>query len=986
MGSSGGDLFQIGTDGAENNLGTPSSAPQTTGADFIPNTNFLLTASNTGNFDLTDVASPALTTVALGSTGSTFAASDITWTENSSGTDYVGYGLKGTGANAATLYIVTLPVTDIPSSSANWGSIPANPLAVTVDTGISLSGGTATASDSYGAAYSDSTGDAFFYDNTQEELFEATSAQIAALGNQTFTFRASSASTSGFSTGGNDGASCPNATSPFAAPTPINDSYTIATNTSLSATNASTSVFSNDQVVSGTSYNVDNVVLEPGANQVTQNFTSSSSSAALVGANGTLDVTNANLGYFTFTPDSGFTGTESFTYNIDETSPNNGVSNTVATVSINVVHQQVVSWAIGNDLSTSVASTAPSPATDLGGAPLTYLVNVSDANTADCSVNVTTGVITYFSAGVCTVDVSAAATSSYTAGFAELTFDVTSLTVPTLFWSPSPSSTPVSPSGTTITPAPTTNSAGAITYAIASSNNTAGCTLASASAPLVLMSTTQGVCSITATVAANGSYSAETITSPFAILATPTLTWAPTPTSFTTAQSPQTIIGVTTNSDGAITYVIDGTGDTAGCTLSSSGAPVILHFATAGGCTVDAAVGASTTYAAAAISQTFSVTVAPPGTITQSAPFANISSDTAGQVFSDQLVTTGQSGTESFSAGGTLPPGVAVSSSGHIASNGMTPAGVFTLHGTDSDTSSDSGTWTYTFTVTAVTPVTVRGGPITEGNSSASVNAGTPFSGTIATSGNDGAVTFTTLTGGAFTVNSNGAISAPPTLIPGTYSVTGTDTDGRGHTGVWSFTLTVVASPSTISVAPPNPGAIGQTYSPVVVTSGPAVTVTTSTPSICRVRNSVVTYLASGTCTLTFATVASVDYDATTVTQHITVRVPRKVSLTLFNFANDESTLTPSMRNRLSTLAGTITRDDDTHISISGYASSTGGAAHNVLLSRQRAEIVTKRLLTNLQKDGATVALLRSLGRGATNFVSSNSAAAANRRVSVSAW
>jgi outer membrane protein OmpA-like peptidoglycan-associated protein len=137
---------------------------------------------------------------------------------------------------------------------------------------------------------------------------------------------------------------------------------------------------------------------------------------------------------------------------------------------------------------------------------------------------------------------------------------------------------------------------------------------------------------------------------------------------------------------------------------------------------------------------------------------------------------------------------------------------------------------------------------------------------------------------------------------------------------------------------------------------------------------------------LTFATVASVDYDATTVTEHITVRVPRKVHLTLFNFANDEWTLTPSMLNRLSNLAVTITRDDDTHISISGYASSTGGAAHNVLLSRERAVTVTKCLLANLQKDGATVALLRSLGHGAANFVSSNGAAAVNRRVSVSAW
>jgi len=1160
MGSSGGDLFQIGVDGAENNLGVPSLAPQTTGADFIPDTNFLLTASSAGGFDLTDVASPALTTVSMGSTGSTFAANDITWTVNSSDTDYVGYGLKGTGTNTATLYIVTLPVADIPASSANWSAIPANPLAVTADTGISLSGGASTSTDSYGAAYSDSTGDSFFYDNTQEELFEATAAQLASLGTQTFVFRASSASTSGFSTGANDGASCPNATSPFAAPTPINDSYAIATNTSLSAVTASSSVFNNDQVVAGTSYNMDDVVLEPGANQVTHSFTASASSGALVGTNGTLDITNANLGYFTFTPNSGFTGTETFTYDIDETAPNNGVSTTTATVSINVVHQQVVSWAIGNDLSTSAASTAPAPATDLGAAPLLYSVNTADSNTADCSVNASTGVITYFAAGVCTIDASAAATSTYTAGFAELTFNVTSLVIPTLSWFPSPSSTPVSPSGTTITPAPTTDSPGAITYAIASTNDTAGCTLASSSAPIVLMSSAQGVCSITATVAASGSYAVETITAPFAILATPTLSWAPSPTSFTTIQSPQTIGGVTTNSDGAITYAIDGSADTAGCSLTSSSAPVILHFTTPGGCTIDASVAPSTTFAAAAISQSFSVTTAPPSTITQSAPFANGSPDTASQSFTAQLVTTGQSGTVSFSASGSLPAGVSVSSSGLIASNGTTPSGVYTLSGTDGDTSSDSGTWTYvltvnsaggtitqtntsgsvnagnpftdtittsgndgavTFTTTSsgnaftvsssgavsspdtlasgpytvsgtdvdafgnagnwtytltvnhvagaiatvhdsgttpagtaftdaitasgnvgavtytttssgnaftvnssgdvsatgtlahgvylvsgtdvdassdagswtytltvtLTAVAPRGGTIAEGTSIASVNAGTAFNGTIATTGNDGSVTFSTSAGGSFTVSPSGAISAPSSLTPGVYALSGIDSDGHGDTGVWTFTLTVVAAPPTISVAPAAPGAVGQTYTPVVVSSGPMVTITSSTPAVCRVRNGVVTYLASGTCALSFVTAASVDYPAaTTVTQHITVRVPAKVHLTLFDFANDEWALTPSMLNRLNVLARTIMRDDDTHISISGYASSTGGVAHNVLLSRKRAAVVTRYLLAGLKDDGATVAALRSLGHGAANFVSPDSAAAVNRRVSVYAW
>jgi outer membrane protein OmpA-like peptidoglycan-associated protein len=1167
MNSGGGSIFQIGTDGAENNIGTPATAPQNIGADFLPNTNFLLTASNSGSFALTDIVSPVLTTVALGESGATFGASDITWTENSSDTDYVGYGLKGTGTNAATLYVVTLPVADIPSSSANWSSIPATPLTVTSDATVTLSGGTSTGSDSYGAAYSDAAGDAFFYDNSQKELFEATSTQLAALGTQAFVFKASSASTTNFNTGANDGASCPNAASPFAAPTPVNDTYSIATNTTLSVASSSTSVFNNDQVVAGTSYNMDHVVLEPGANQVSQSFSSASSSGTLVGSNGTLHITNANLGYFTFTPNSGFTGTETFTYNVDETSPNNGVSPTSATVTINVVHQQVVSWVIGNDLSAAVASTMPLPASDLGNAPITYSVNTTDSNSADCSINATTGVITYFSAGVCTVDAFAAATSSYTAGTAEMTFFVTSLTIPTISWNPSPTSTPVSPSGTTITPIPTTNSPGAIDYTIASANNTAGCTLASLIAPIVLKSTTQGVCSITATVMPSGADAYETITAPFAILAAPTISWAPSPTTFTTAQSPQTIVGVTTNSDGAISYAIDPSNNTGGCTLSSPSAPVILHFTTTGGCTVDALVGVSTTYAATSTSQAFTFTTTPSYTITQNSPIANASTDTASQNFSDQLVTTGQSGVETFLLSGSPPTGVSISSTGVITSNGTTPAGVYALHGsdadnqtpadtgtwsyiltvspaggvvsqtnatgsvnvgtafsdtiattgndgvvtfttssgtaftvsssgavtapnnlvpnvytvsgtdtdafgntgtwtyaltvnnlpgaistvhasgavssgttftdtlttsgntgpvtfvttssgnvftvsssgavtapnnlapnvytvsgTDADSSSDTGTWTYTLTVTSPSappraPPSTPHQTIAEGPSTASSTSGSSFTGAIATTGNDGVVTFTTSSGTAFTVSSSGAVSVAGTLAPGAYTVSGTDTDANGDTGTWTFTLNVLAPAPTVTVAPPTPGAVGNTYTPVVTTTAPAVTITTTTPSICTVRDGVVTYVATGVCTLSFTVAPSASYASSApVIENITVHLPANVRLTLLDFANNKSTLTSTMFNRLTTLARIVKRDDLTRLSINGYASSTGGAAHNQVLSLRRANVVTTTLLADLKVIGVTVNMFNSMGHGASTYVSSNTAAAANRRVSVYAW
>jgi hypothetical protein len=111
-------------------------------------------------------------------------------------------------------------------------------------------------------------------------------------------------------------------------------------------------------------------------------------------------------------------------------------------------------------------------------------------------------------------------------------------------------------------------------------------------------------------------------------------------------------------------------------------------------------------------------------------------------------------------------------------------------------------------TTRSITLVVPAGGITQTAPTSASTLAGTAYTGQLAVSDANPA-TFTQ-TGGApsITVSSTGAISAPSTLQAGTYNASGTDSDGTGATGSWSFTLnvhpttvaTLVVSPATATI------------------------------------------------------------------------------------------------------------------------------------------------------------------------------------------
>jgi uncharacterized repeat protein (TIGR02543 family) len=124
----------------------------------------------------------------------------------------------------------------------------------------------------------------------------------------------------------------------------------------------------------------------------------------------------------------------------------------------------------------------------------------------------------------------------------------------------------------------------------------------------------------------------------------------------------------------------------------------------------------------------------------------------------------------------------------------------YTISGTDSDIDGDAGTWTYTLTViptgskTTIVQLTPSTGTVLNTASSTFV------AGPMTTEDNTGQVTFvTTKANPGLTVSASGLISTTGSLSIGTYTVSGTDSDPAGDSGVWTYTLTVAGVEVTVT-------------------------------------------------------------------------------------------------------------------------------------------------------------------------------------------
>ena len=136
------------------------------------------------------------------------------------------------------------------------------------------------------------------------------------------------------------------------------------------------------------------------------------------------------------------------------------------------------------------------------------------------------------------------------------------------------------------------------------SSTLAVCTINSSTGAVVFVS--PGTCTVTASIAADSTYSSATSSSvSFTItLATQVLTWAA-GTSLTMAQSPHTPSTLASGSGSpAITYAVTSAGTT-GCTVNASTA--VITYTGAGSCTITATAAATSVYASATKSVVFSI-------------------------------------------------------------------------------------------------------------------------------------------------------------------------------------------------------------------------------------------------------------------------------------------------------------------------------------------------------------------------------------------
>ncbi|HXQ63206.1 MAG TPA: hypothetical protein VN796_12790, partial [Acidimicrobiales bacterium] len=179
--------------------------------------------------------------------------------------------------------------------------------------------------------------------------------------------------------------------------------------------------------------------------------------------------------------------------------------------------------------------------------------------------------------------------------------------------------------------------------------------------------------------------------------------------------------------------------------------------------------------------------------ISQGSPTSNTTTVASSATFTDQIATTGNSGPVTF-ATTTSSPDVVVSSSGSVSTTGPLPVGTYPVSGTDTG-GTGTGVWSYTLDVASSSSSIIQSAP--SANTTTTGSSAT-FTDQLATTGNSGPVTFATTTSSPdVAVSSSGAVSTTGPLPVGTYPVSGTDTDGTG-TGVWSYTLHVTASTSTI--------------------------------------------------------------------------------------------------------------------------------------------------------------------------------------------
>lgn len=297
---------------------------------------------------------------------------------------------------------------------------------------------------------------------------------------------------------------------------------------------------------------------------------------------------------------------------------------TDATYRINTT--QSVSF-MGGNITQSSGTYTPSAATATGGGIIDY--SIVSTGTTGCTVDASTGVITYSAVGRCQVKATARANGFYVAGgWNQADFNFYS--AQTITWAPTNLTNPFSGGAVTPNMAATSSGPGAITYSLGIPN--AACTLNTSTG--VISSNARGRCYLRATAAANGYYnSAMTSLVTFTFTGPQTVTWAATNT---TNQVTHSVVAnaLPVSNGGAFTYSVASAG-TAGCSVDA--ATGVITPSTVGTCTIRATAAAFSTYQSGFTDLTFTFVegqiIAWPATNTSNP-------DTVGTVTPDALASS----------------------------------------------------------------------------------------------------------------------------------------------------------------------------------------------------------------------------------------------------------------------------------------------------------------------------------------------------------
>ena len=567
-GVSGSTLYQINNDGQFTSLGTVSGLTQSTGADFY-NGQLLETASSGLSFESVNVSTKTespftLTDHAIGGLAGagSYTATDLTVQGN------YGYGVTST-TTGSTLYVVDLankylasiPVTGLPNAPSGTYS--------------------------YGAAYSDSDGDAYFYNNTTHIMYEISSSALqTARANGTDPTAiaiGSGASTPGLDSP-NDGATCPNAASPYAPS--VNPPSTGAVGTTTTTVNGVVSP--DDATLSGLAfcYSTGSDVAAVGG--------ALSDSPTCVSVDDSVypyeTWTGTNL-YNTASTLTGLSGCTTYYYQSEATNSDGTAYSSVANFTTNGC--QTVSFTSTAPTNATVGGTYTPTGTATSG--LAPVVSVDSSSSGICSI--ASGVVSFAATGSCVLNLNQAGNSSYAAApQVQQTLTVSRSSQTVSFTSTAPTNATV---GGTYTPTGTATSGLAPVVSVDSSSSGI-CSIASG----VVSFAATGSCVLNLNQAGNSSYAAAP-----QVQQTLTVSRSSQTVSFTSTAPTNATVGGTYTPTGTAT---SGLAPVVSVDSSSSGicsiASGVVSFAATGSCVLNLNQAGNSSYAAAPqVQQTLTV-------------------------------------------------------------------------------------------------------------------------------------------------------------------------------------------------------------------------------------------------------------------------------------------------------------------------------------------------------------------------------------------